>query len=208
MTGTITAVLLSTAALAEDDPNKQAASDRLSSVVNSCFSQAGSIGGGRVELDAQAHDGELVNLMFSSELGNGDFEECLCRRAPGALAVWSGQVEGGDLLALPFILGSVVTTNAESIECALELEAEEGDGEALDQLLIPHLGELEGSKVPDPLEVRDRGGAPHGGPGPRDEVHGAAQSGALVARPDVAAPLSARSLQDGALLRSLTKYRP
>ena len=35
--------------------------DRLSSVVNSCFSQSGSIGGGRVELDAQAHDGELVN---------------------------------------------------------------------------------------------------------------------------------------------------
>lgn len=125
MTGSMLAVVLLSATASADDEAKDAASKRLSSVVGSCFTSSGSIGGGRVELDAQAFDGELVSLMFTSELGNTEFSDCLCRRAPGALGVWSGQVEGGGLLSLPFVLGSEVSIEPEPRECYLELAVSE-----------------------------------------------------------------------------------
>ena len=128
------AALMIAPAQADEEEAKEAASTRLSSVVNSCFSSAGSIGGGRVELDAQAFEGELVSLMFSSELGNVDFADCLCRRGPGALGIWSGQVSAGGLLALPFILGSSVTTDAESRECHIELAVKE---EVVEEAVFP-----------------------------------------------------------------------
>ena len=125
MIGSILAVVLLSAPASADDEAKDLASQRLSSVVGSCFTSSGSIGGGRVELDAQAFDGELVSLMFTSELGNTEFSDCLCRRAPGALGGWSGQVEGGGLLSLPFVLGSEVSTDPQPRECYLELAAAE-----------------------------------------------------------------------------------
>ncbi|MFT5682826.1 MAG: hypothetical protein ACI8RZ_003750 [Myxococcota bacterium] len=127
-------VLVASPASADDDESKEAASSRLNSVVGSCYTSSGSIGGGRVELDAQAFDGELVSLMFTSELGNTEFADCLCRRAPGALGIWSGQVEGGGLLSLPFALGNVVSTDPESRECYLELEVSE---EVHEEVILP-----------------------------------------------------------------------
>jgi hypothetical protein len=134
MIGSMLAVVLLSAPASADDEAKDAASQRLNSVVGSCFTSSGSIGGGRVELDAQAFDGELVSLMFSSELGNTEFSDCLCRRAPSALGIWAGQVEGGGLLSLPFALGSEVSTDPESRECYLELAASE---ESVDEVILP-----------------------------------------------------------------------
>lgn len=136
-------VLIASPASADDDEAKEAASSRLNSVVGSCFASSGSIGGGRVELDAQAFDGELVSLMFTSELGNTEFADCLCRRAPGALGIWSGQVEGGGLLSQPFVLGSVVSTDPEQRECYLELEAVE---EVKEEIILP-AGQIALSKL-------------------------------------------------------------
>ena len=138
----LSAVLLSASASADDEA-KDTASQRLNSVVGSCFTSSGSIGGGRVELDAQAFDGELVSLMFTSELGNTEFSDCLCRRAPGALVVWSSQVEGGGLLALPFVLGSEVTTDPDPRECYIELAASETP---IEEVILPN-GQLEIGKL-------------------------------------------------------------
>jgi hypothetical protein len=136
-------VLVAAPASADDDEVKAAASSRLSSVVGSCFTSSGSIGGGRVEVDAQAFEGELVSLIFSSELGNTEFADCLCRRGPGALGIWAGQVEGGGLLSLPFVLGNVAATSPETRECYLELAA---SSEVTEELVLP-AGQLSLSKL-------------------------------------------------------------
>ncbi|MDG1482774.1 MAG: hypothetical protein P8R54_24495 [Myxococcota bacterium] len=143
MIGAMLAGVLIASPASADDEAKEAASSRLNSVVGSCFASSGSIGGGRVELDAQAFDGELVSLMFTSELGNTEFSDCLCRRAVGALGIWSSQVEGGGLLSLPFVLGSVVSTDPEQRECYLELAAPE---EVKEEAILP-AGQLTLSKL-------------------------------------------------------------
>jgi len=130
----LAAALLSAVALADDKEAKEEAGKRLGAVVGSCFTSSGSVGSGRVELDAQAFEGELVSLMFTSELGNADFSDCLCRRAPGALGSWSAQVEGGGLLSKPFVLGSVAFTDPDLRECYLELGAVE---EETDDVTLP-----------------------------------------------------------------------
>ncbi len=127
---------------AQDSPDTSA---RPRAAVMSCFSSEGSGAAGRVELEAQAHSGELVALVVQSELGNRDFNDCLCRRSPAALAAWAASVDGDALLQLPFVLGEgAATTSAETIDCPIHL-VEEARTETAEVTLPP--GHMEWGKI-------------------------------------------------------------
>ena len=122
--------LLLQAALAGTPAEDQALEDsqrRLRNMVSSCQNSAGAQNAsGRVELDVQAHAGELVSLMVGSEVGVPALSECFCTRAPVALRDWIQAVETDAAISLPFILtpedGSAGTPRSpETLNCRLNL---------------------------------------------------------------------------------------
>lgn len=115
------------AAPAAEEAALEASNRRLRGMVDSCRTKAEALNAsGRVDIDAQAHAGELVSLLVHSEVGNQSLVECFCSRAPIALRDWIQAVEADALISLPFILtpqdGSAgYSGSRESHTCRLSL---------------------------------------------------------------------------------------
>jgi hypothetical protein len=110
-----------------EDAALEASNRRLRGMVDSCRNTASvTNASGRIEVDAQAHAGEMVSLMIHSELGSQALVDCFCTRVPIALRDWLQAVEGDALISLPFILtpqdGSAgYSTSRESHTCRTNL---------------------------------------------------------------------------------------
>lgn len=118
------AALASTAA---EEAALEQSQRRLRGMVNSCRNSSGALNAsGRIDLEAQAHAGELVSLMIHSEVGNEDLSQCFCVRAPIALRDWTRAVEADAFITLPFILtpenGSAgYSGSRDTVRCPLQL---------------------------------------------------------------------------------------
>jgi hypothetical protein len=93
------------AATAAEEAALEQSQRRLRGMVNSCRNSSSALNAsGRIDLEAQAHMGELVSLMIHSEVGNEDLIDCFCVRTPIALRDWIRAVETDAFITLPFIL--------------------------------------------------------------------------------------------------------